>query len=286
MTVVYLDTLFILNTLMDYLLLLAAARLAGEELRRVRMALSAMFGGIYAGASVLPGFGFLSGPLWQLVCALVMVLVGLGASRRLLRQTVIFFALAFAFGGGILAVSLLGGDGMPFGAVPGVGLDIKVILLSGAVCYVVLTLGLKRVGSHGGERGELVRVCVRLRERQVYLTALRDTGNTLTDPVTGRGVLVVQGDSLSGLFQEGECPGREHLLHPADSIRRLDQGTLRGRLRLLPYRAVGVPCGMLLAVRVDSITVNGVDRGGVLAALSPTPVSDGGIYRALVGSTF
>ena len=39
MTVIYVDTLFLLNALVDYLLLLAAARLAGEPLRRVRFAL-------------------------------------------------------------------------------------------------------------------------------------------------------------------------------------------------------------------------------------------------------
>ena len=41
MTVVYVDTLFLLNGLVDYLLLLAAARLAGEPLRRLRFALGA-----------------------------------------------------------------------------------------------------------------------------------------------------------------------------------------------------------------------------------------------------
>ena len=44
MTVIYLDTLFLLNALVDYLLLLAAARLAGEPLRRVRFALGAGLG--------------------------------------------------------------------------------------------------------------------------------------------------------------------------------------------------------------------------------------------------
>ena len=283
MTVVYLDTLFLLNTIMDYLLLLAAARLAGEPLRRVRMGVGAALGGAYAGAAVLPGFGFLSRPLWQLGCALAMVLVGLGASRRLLRQTVIFFALAFAFGGGILAVSLLGGDGSPLGAVPGVNLDLRVILLSGAVCYAVLTFALSRVGSHTGSRGELVRVRLRLQERQVSLTALRDTGNTLTDPLTGRPVLVAQADRLAGLFPEGECPGREQLLRPADSLRRLERGALQGRVRLLPYRAVGVSCGMLLAVRVDGVRLGDTEKGSMLVALSPTPVSDGGAYHALVG---
>ncbi len=283
---VYLDTLFLLNTIMDYLLLLAAARLAGEPLRRVRMGVGAALGGAYAGAAVLPGFGFLSRPLWQLGCALVMVLVGLGASQRLLRQMVIFFALAFAFGGGILAVSLLGGDGLPLGTVPGVNLDLSILLLSGAGCYVVLSFALSRVGSHTGSRGELVRVRLRLQGRQVSLTALRDTGNTLTDPLTGQAVLVAQADSLMGLFPEGECPGQELLLHPADSLRQLERGALHGRVRLLPYRAVGVPCGMLLAVRVDGVVLGDVDKGSALVALSPTPVSDGGVYRALIGSAF
>ena len=41
MTVIYVDTLFLLNAVIDYLLLLAAARLAGEPLRRWRFALGA-----------------------------------------------------------------------------------------------------------------------------------------------------------------------------------------------------------------------------------------------------
>jgi len=54
-TVIYLDTLFFLNAVMDYLLLLCSARLAGEQLHRPRMALGAAFGGAYAAAAVLPG---------------------------------------------------------------------------------------------------------------------------------------------------------------------------------------------------------------------------------------
>ena len=48
MTVIYVDTLFLLNTMVDYLLLLASARLAGEPLARLRFALGAVLGGLYA----------------------------------------------------------------------------------------------------------------------------------------------------------------------------------------------------------------------------------------------
>ena len=54
MTVIYVDTLFLLNTMVDYLLLLASARLAGEPLARLRFALGAVLGGLYAVAIFLP----------------------------------------------------------------------------------------------------------------------------------------------------------------------------------------------------------------------------------------
>ena len=55
-TVVYVDEVFLLNTLVDYLLLLSAARLAGTEIRRLWMLLAALFGGIYAAFVFFPGF--------------------------------------------------------------------------------------------------------------------------------------------------------------------------------------------------------------------------------------
>ena len=45
MTVVYIDSVFVLNTLMDYLLCLVTARLAGIPLRRRRYLLAALAGG-------------------------------------------------------------------------------------------------------------------------------------------------------------------------------------------------------------------------------------------------
>ena len=48
MTVVYIDALFLLNLIVNYLLLLAAAKLAGEPLRRLRLAAGAALGGLYA----------------------------------------------------------------------------------------------------------------------------------------------------------------------------------------------------------------------------------------------
>ena len=284
MTVIYIDTLFLLNALVDYLLLLAAARLAGEPLRRVRFALGAGLGGLYAVALFLPGLGFLAQPLCRLASAALMLLTAYGGSRRLLRQGVLFVALTCAFGGGVVAIGLLGGTGLTLGnGVFYSALDVKVVLLSAAVCYGVLTLVFQRLARHSAAGGELVSVRLRLGERTVALTALVDSGNTLTDPASGRPVVVAEGERTAPLFPKDRRPGPSELRDPVSALARLGTGEWKSRFRLLPYRSVGVDRGLLLAVRADALELDGRERGPVLVALSPNPVSDGGGYHALIG---
>ena len=285
MTVIYVDTLFFLNTLVDYLLLLAAARLAGEPLRRWRFALGAALGGLYAVAIFLPGLGFLSHPVCRVASVVLMMLVSYGGSRRLLRQGVLFVALTFAFGGGVVAIGLMGGTGLSLGK--GVfysALDLKVVLLSAAVCYGVLTLVFQRLARHSATSGELVNIKLYLGENTADLTALVDTGNTLTDPVSGQPVVVAEGERLGQLFPQGKRPSLVDLRNPTGALTRLGTGEWKSRFRLLPYRSVGVDHGLLLAVRVDRMELDGQRIGPMLVALSPTSVSDGGGYKALIGA--
>lgn len=281
MTVIYVDTLFLLNALVDYLLLLGAARLAGERLRRLRFTMGAVLGGGYAVAIFLPGGAFLQRLPCRLAVLALMSVAAYGGSRRLLRQSLLFLALSCALGGGVLAVSLLGGRGLPLsGGVVYSAMDIKTVLLSAAGCYAAVTLVFRGLARHTASAGELAAVRLALDGRSVELTALRDTGNTLTDPVAGIPVLVAEGALLLPLLPPGTLMAGE-LADPVACMERLRDGPLAGRVRLLPYRAVGVERGLLLALRPDGLWVNG-ERRDMLAALSPTPVSDGGGYGALL----
>ena len=285
MTVVYLDELFLLNFVVDYLLLLAAGRLCGEVLRRGWLALGAAVGAGYAAAAILPGMGFLLHPLCKLAAAVLALLAGYGRSRRLLRVGLVFFAVSAAFGGGIFALELLGGQGLTLrNGILYSAMDLRLILLSAAGCYAAITLVLQRTARHTAARRELVPALLTLEGRRVALTALVDTGNTLTDPATGRPVMVAEGEKVAGLFPAGQAPSGEELRRPVDALERLGRQGWQGRCRLLPYRAVGVECGMLLALRLDGAKVGTEDYGKLLLALSPTPLTDGGGYGALIGT--
>ena len=275
----YLDSVFLLNVVINYLLLLVSARVAGEPVRRIWLAAGATVGALLASAAFLPGYRWLSHPLCKLFGGVAMLVVAFWYSLRLVRVGMTFLALSCMLGGGILLISLLTGKGTSFqGGVLGTGMDLKLVLIAAVLCAGVLYVLFLRAGKHGA--GELLPVTLSIGGRNILLTALRDTGNTLSDPATGKSVLVAEGAKLKSLLPEYILTGLEH---PAETMERCSDPRWRQRLRLLPYRAVGVRCGFLLAVRSDWVQIGKREYGGLLVALSPTPVSDGGGYQVLVG---
>ena len=129
MTVVYVDSVFVLNALMDYLLVLCAARLAGIPLRRRRYLLAGLLGGAYAVAVFLPGLGFLSATPVKLAAGILLALAAYGGEAKLLRLTLLLFAVSCAMAGCVLALGLVAGGGVPM--VNGVfytDVDAKVLL--------------------------------------------------------------------------------------------------------------------------------------------------------------
>jgi len=284
MTVVYIDSLFLLNLIINYLLLLATAKVAGAPFSRLRLGGAAAAGALYAAANFFPGMGFLSHPAVKVCAGVGMALLAFGGQSRLLRLTLIFFGLSCAFGGGVLAVGLLGGTGLTFqNGIPATGMDLKVVLLSAAGCYVLLTLVFQRMGRHSRAQGEIVDVTLELEGRRVSFPALVDTGNTLADPVNNRPVLVAEWLTVWPLLPPGLELSAGDLSRPAQALAGLPEDARR-RFRLLPYRAVGVESGLLLALRADRGRVGEVWMDGPLVAISPGQVSDGGSYHGLVGA--
>jgi len=276
MTVVYIDLLFLLNLIANYLLLLGTGRIAGVVLRRMRIALGAALGGIYAVAIFLPGLQWLS--LWpcKLLMGIVLPVAAFGREKRLLRVIVIFFGGSAGLAGLVLATELLGGSVLSIdGGVLYSDFDLRLLLVLFVLCYLVMSVFFRRAGRHGGR--EVVELRIELQTGILLLTALMDTGHSLTDPVTNRPVVVVDYACAAGHFPVGIDP-----YQPVEGVKKCKAAGIAG-VRLIPYRAVGVDCGMLLAVRAKSVQIKGRNIGALLVALSPNPVDDGGCYQALIG---
>lgn len=222
-------------------------------------------------------FAFLQNPLLKLACGILMALIVFGRERGLARITLIFFAVSASFGGAVYAVSMLRGDP------GGIRLSARTLIISFAVCYAVFSVVFKRLG-RASVSANTAAVTLTLGDRSLTLTALRDTGNSLSDPVTGAPVVLIErGDALKLLPPDAARLFKTHTDDAASLVLEAEKTGVP--LRLIPYSAVGVKSGLLPAFRTDSAQIDGKNIKGLFAAVSPTVLSDGGGYSALIGGT-
>lgn len=248
---IYLDVLVLVNFLVDLLLLIGTNRLSGYPVGVKRAAVAAAVGAVYAGACVLPGLAFFAGTPWRLAVLWCMGGIAFGFRREAGRRCILFVLLSMALGG--VAMGLQRGFW-------------SLLICAGAVCAMCL------LGFRGRLGQQYVPVIIRSGGADIQIMALRDTGNTLTDPLTGQQILVVSagvGSRLTGL-------SRQELEQPAAALEKLSG------LRLIPFHAVGRSGGVLAAKRYEDVTI-GAWRGSCLIAFAPNELGQGKPYEALTG---
>lgn len=245
---VYLDVLMLLNFTVDLLLLVGTNRLAGCPAGLKRALPAAAVGGIYGGLCVLNGVRFLSGTVFRLASLILIALIAFGYTKDALRRGALFILLSMALGG--LAQILNRGG------------------LSGLVLSAAGLCGMCILGFRGRFGQQFVQVTI----GRCGFLALVDTGNSLTDPLTGQQVLVVSpvvGEKL--LMLE-----RSRLADPLAVMAAVPG------MRLLPFQAVGRSSGLLPVKRFEDVKI-GAWRGSCLVAFSPNDIGRGKPYEALTG---
>ena len=277
---VYLDVFFALNTAINYGLLRVSAGLTGAPIRRARFLAAAVLGGAYAAAALVPKLAFLGEPVMKLAALAAMLLMAFGAERRTVRLGAVFLLVSFAFGGAVLfAVQATGAGVLRLPGRSYYPVSAAALLLLGALCWLVCSILLTASMEHG--RGEVVPLRLRILDTERQVCALRDTGNTLKDPVTNEQVYVLRWQVLAQAL-EAEKLSREDFSQPAALLIRLSPRYPALHLRLIPYSTVGTPSSLLLAARCTLRTDKGTVQP-ILAAFSPTMIGQGQNFDAIMG---
>ena len=224
-------------------LLYAAGKAVRETALAIRMFLAAAIGALFVGTSIIPEVAFTKHWLWRLLGLVLTGAAAFGVRGKAWWNTFLFVLLQLSLGGiaerSVTVSMMLGAAGV------------------GLACLLL------------NRNQNFVPVELKYGEQTLQLTALRDTGHSLRDPVTGKSVLVVGADTAQQLTG----------LHPhelRDPVRTLE--TMPG-LRLIPYQSVG-NSGFLLAIFVPQAKIGG-KQGSAIVALSPNLF--GSNYQALTG---
>ena len=231
--VIYLDLVVALNFAVDFLLLVGTNCMTGFPPSGRRSALGAAVGGIYGGVCILPGFRFLGSGIWRPVFLFLIGSAAFGWNRSALRRIPVFLILNMALGG------IAAGSGVT---------SFPEVLISGGFLWILC-----RSGSQLADGRKYIPAELNWKGNRVKLFALRDTGNTLSDPITGEQVLVCGADVAEELLGVSRTRFR-------DPVEIVASGMIPG-LRLIPYRSVGKSKGMLPAIRLEDAVIGGITGG-------------------------
>jgi stage II sporulation protein GA (sporulation sigma-E factor processing peptidase) len=230
--------------LVNTLLLFAVGCFTKNRCGFMRILLAGMLGAVAAGLSLLPNAACFHNHFTRVCVLLLMCVTAFGLYPKLLWQLGLFALLHYSVGG--LTVQTTEPVRMALGAL-GICL----------ACWL------------GREQKQLVPMELSYGENHLKVTALYDTGNTLMDPITGQGVLILDAPStqkLTGL-------SLQQLNTPVESL-----DVLPG-LRLIPYHTVG-NSGFLLAMRLKNAKIQNRQESITVAFSGQCFGKD---YQALTG---
>ena len=236
----------------NILLLLSTSHVCCVKIHPVRMLLTAILGGVHAGACMYPGLGFLGAYYWRVV---VLCAMGLTAFDLKVRPAAVYMLMNIAVSEGFSCVY----DG-----------TMGEVFFSAAAVALLLIVG-KRIDPDAAQEHRCI-ISIPAPNGEITVTALCDTGNMLSDPLTGRSVLVVSSEVAHKLGV-----GKTQLDDPVGTVSNYPG------YRLIPYHGVGGG-GLLLAKKYNNVRI-GDKTERVLVAFSPNEIGKGYGFQALIGGT-
>ncbi len=258
--VVYGDVYFLINFSIDFLVLTLCGRFLRLRRRLVRLVLAAAAGGAYAVYILLPSLAWWQEMVLQFIFAAFLCFVAYGRMPfgSFFRLLISFYGAALLLGGAVNALyALLGGI---FGTA-GVGETNAVIsekkaeifmlyaLISGCVFLIAGRILSKR------SRTRSMMVEVEENGRRAVFEGLVDSGNLLTDPLSGKAVIVARSEQVRTILP----PGAESILRPESG--RTDSIPLEKRRKLRVIVARGIDGGRtLLGYLPDCILLYSKDQ--------------------------
>lgn len=274
--VIYADVLFILNAYITYILMIATALICSFEPSRLRLTLTAFLGGAYSLIILIPDLGDGLITFSRVPAAILFILIAFGkvSLRVFVRLFSSFFLVNFIFAGLMLALWYFIHPGNMYMGGFVVYFDIKplTLVILTAVCYFALK-AINSIIKIRQPKNTIYHMALHINNKEIPLRAYYDTGNCLTDPFTGKQVIIINRDSLGEIFPEGS-----DIFALAESYGM--------KIRPLPFDSLGgsslMPCIKAERVQIKGLSLS-ADIEAPLIALTDKKIKDG-TFAALLPS--
>ncbi|MBQ3010381.1 MAG: sigma-E processing peptidase SpoIIGA [Oscillospiraceae bacterium] len=267
---VYLDLLFLINFFTDYITLLCTAKISHAEIRRKRILIASVFGGIYGCLCMIYKNTWFNTPVIQLTCAIVLCLISFSTERKLLLCYVSFIVISSVFGGFLSPFVFFTKQGK---VIP---LNLKALIFTFVAVYLLLSYFYRNIKKQSSR--QYLKTTITLNKRSVSFYALKDTGNELIDTVSNLPVLIIEETLIHKLIPELQDIEQTDDIY--DNFCKMSTITyLIGKLRLIPYQTISEN-SIMIGFIPDEILIDG-NTEKMIVAFSRNKLSQNDTYQGI-----
>ncbi|MEN1966965.1 sigma-E processing peptidase SpoIIGA [Lentibacillus sp. N15] len=291
---IYLDAVWLLNFLLDMMLLMLTQILAKDSSRKIRLMFGAFVASILVPISLYYPDSIFTTVIGKLLYSVVIILCSFRfhSIHRLLKMLLLFYFSTFSIGGGLIAIHFLLQNP--------VGLSVNGILTfnkgyGDPVSWLFIVVGFpivwvftkNRMDKHAADKiryDQLYPVTIQLDNRSNSTTGYIDSGNQLADPLTKKPVIICDKQFLMHWFTEDEWnklkSAQEEL--DFDSIPERWQN----RIQLVPFQGVDGKRLFMLTIKPDNIIIyydnEKIITSKALIGIQFATLTDDGSYHCLL----
>lgn len=243
--VVYLDVFLIINTFMDFLILIIAKSLIKPQTTIFKCFIGAMVGGGMSVVSLLIPYKFLWIRFITSYVFICLVMCRIAFKTKGLRNNIknmcLVYAVTFCLGGAMNAVYYYTSFGFVISRIlSGEYINtvniIRFISIA-FITYIVTDFLIQKINQKKCDDKRIYDVIICCNGRNVCIKALLDTGNLLFDPISGRKVHIIEYEAVKDIVDKE-----------------------KGFYRVIPFNSVGKSRGLLDAVEVDGLEIMTQDK--------------------------
>jgi stage II sporulation protein GA (sporulation sigma-E factor processing peptidase) len=256
--IVYGDILLALNLGVDFFLLWATGKFLRRKTPLWRLLLASLLGAVYGVGAVFPSLAFLANPYFAVVFSFLLIRTAFNNEgwRNFAKQIGIFYLISFTLAGAMLgAATFIERQGLLTD--PTRKVQVGALLFGIFMITVLAKRSVETIRRSWQKENFLLTIEVQAAGRSCLIKTLIDTGNNLTDPLSGRPVIVAEYKAIASMLpfclrQAYEKTGEDD---PAGVLTHNSIDGWEKRLRLVPFASIGKSHGLLLGFRPDMLVI-------------------------------
>lgn len=276
----YVEYVFAENFFIDFILLYITGTLIKKKIIYKRLAVGALIGALYVVAVFYFKRVFLTFFIVKLSISVLMVTVAFdnASAAAGIRAILCFYIVTLLMVGVISSLYYLTDN----------KLTVNIILISIFMGFVILKLLFYEIKQRKEKNNYIRTVNICINKKKRALRAFIDTGNELTDPLTGKPVIVAGMDCLKDMLDKDIIEEIQEFYKNKDKnyISLFLEKNLGLNFRTVRYNTISNKGDVMLCVVPDSITIlcddKNIIEADALIGIYPKRISQTGDYDALL----